>query len=136
MEDFIINSAGELKAFIAEMAAQLGVAAEHLYGVLIRQQIVSGIAGILTWVFMLLFWMWVLRHFRVSFYGYMEHMYEHDDFKYSAPTWIYGFLTFGFGIALIITFFTLFMPSIQHLINPEYYALQDIFNFIKGPVTK
>lgn len=139
MEDFIIKEAGALKNFLAEMATQLGVAAEHLYGVLIRQQFIEGGTQIFTWICMFIFWIWLFKSYRKKYKLFFDtRAIKHEGWeneRHEGPMWVYGLLSLGFGIATIICFFTLFTAGITQIANPEFYALKDVFEFIRGPQT-
>jgi len=134
---WLMDRADKLGGFIDELAKQLGVAATHVYEVLVKQQFVDGIsllvkAGI--WIAVLIL-VWTLMNKlifkRWSMYG-DPHGYDDTQFALGILTVfvVIGSLIIGWCVVDWITL------GIKKLLNPEYYALEDIMTFIKGQVDK
>lgn len=114
---------GDIKQYIDELAQSLGVAAEHVYELLVRQQISDGIVTIIATTLI-----WVVL--ATAFYKAVKR----DDFYESKVT-----VTFIIGVASGVgIFFALIIGSfesiaaVKQLINPEYYAIREIMDVIKG----
>lgn len=102
----------------------LGVAVPHLWEVLIRQQYIKGIQGIVTFIVSLvcIYPLWRLTR-------YFRNLEEEDP--YSAWDFATFFTFIGMVVLITIGFFS-FYDSIGQLLNPEYYAIQDIIKLVKG----
>lgn len=114
---------GDIKQYIDELAQSLGVAAEHVYEILVRQQISD---GIITIIATSLVW----AALATAFYKAVKR----DDFYEGKVT-----VTFIIGVASGVgIFFALIIGSfesiaaVKQLINPEYYAIREIMDVIKG----
>lgn len=110
---------------ITQIAHGLGVASEHVYGVLIRQQFVDGLVdvciSIIAPILYIIVMMYLLR-LRKNIDSYWED-------EVSAIVIIVGV---GGFIATTVIFFNLFPDGLKHLINPEYYAMQQILDYLKS----
>lgn len=104
--------------YMRELASGLGVAVEHVYYILVRQQIVWGITtmigfgiGILLSV-LVLRWVW-------------KNPDKHDDEGV--------IVTVGtiLPVGMIIVFTIVFFNGFMHVFNPEYYAIKMILESIK-----
>jgi hypothetical protein len=107
----------KLEDAMAEMAKGLGIAAKHLYIVLVKQQIADGIVtavGCLIGLILLGILMWKGTKWLAK-----NEMLEFVIFIIFP---LGGFIGCMFG----------FFYGVKHIINPEYYAIQDIMNFIHG----
>lgn len=109
----------DVKGAISGLADALKVGAEHVYVVLIRQQIVDSIlwllVGILGFIFLAMVPKWSKKA-------------DWEDGN------IYcGFAIGGgiFGAIMIICFIFSLDTIVTGFINPEYGAIEDIFSFIK-----
>jgi hypothetical protein len=142
--DYLISQTEDIGAYIKELAKQLGVAAEHVYGVLIRQQYVEGVsylikAGIWLAVFISLwcFVIWLWRKYAIPFFNKTDE----EDIATSEEVGLIGsVMTIGTVALGIITLFTfiwivgLIEDGVQHLLSPEYFALKEIMTFIEQSV--
>jgi len=135
---WLMDRADKLGGFIDELAKQLGVAATHVYEVLVKQQFVDGISLLVkagVWIVVLtLLWTLINKFvFKKWSSYYDDDPYSFDSqFFLSIVVVIFGVVTIFFGFA-IVDWLTL---GIKKLLNPEYYALEDIMTFIKGQVDK
>ncbi|QFP93441.1 UNVERIFIED_ORG: hypothetical protein Xoosp15_176 [Xanthomonas phage Xoo-sp15] len=127
---WLMDRADQLGGFIDELAKQLGVAAGHVYEVLVKQQYVDGISllvksGITIAILLLLMW-YLFNKFMIKNYTVIE-----DDYDFGFLVWIIG------GILALVTFFTILFIvgditlGIKKLMNPEYYALETLMDFMK-----
>lgn len=135
---WLMDRADKLGGFIDELAKQLGVAATHVYEVLVKQQMVDGISLLVkagVWLAILIL-LWTLMNKLV--FKKWSSLYNDDPYGFDAQ--------FALGIvtvllAVVTIFFSFYIVDwltlgIKKLLNPEYYALEDIMTFIKGQVDK
>jgi hypothetical protein len=109
---------------IEGIAQKLGVAAEHLWGVMIRQNYVEGITGMI--------WggIWLILAVVIGFIA--KHIYkiaidkDDDDYQFTCMFW--GSIVV---LLLLVISCTVFTASIKQFINPEYYAFMNIINSFK-----
>ena len=110
--------------YIESIAKSLGVAAEHVYGLLVRQQIAEAISTLVITVIAIIALvtalLLVIKAYR-EFTGY-------DPFGYILAIAILSIVT------LMVSLVGLFegAESVMKLINPEYYAIQEIFDLLRG----
>ena len=114
---------GDIKQYIDELAQSLGVAADHVYGLLVKQQIADGIVTIIAFiatgaVLVTVFYIAVKR----------------EDFRKSelTVTWFIGIAS---GMILFVTLLAGAVEitgAVKQLINPEYYAIKEIMDVFKG----
>lgn len=129
--------------YIDKLAAKLGVAAEHVYGVLVKQAIANGITNVVVGVILLIAFVLTVR-FMVALLTKAE--YE-EVIQYSgrskAPINKYAKISSAGGGSvwiLIIAFilissvagFGCLTDGVKALINPEYYAIKEILDTVKG----
>jgi len=104
---------------IAEIASGLGVAAEHVYGILVRQQFVEGCVwtggGIVLWLVYVFMTRFLIRLVK-----------EDDDWT---PALILFGVFGGFGLVLLTVLEV--VPNMMKMFNPEYYAMRDIIEMLK-----
>ncbi|KAA6450976.1 hypothetical protein [Bacillus swezeyi] len=118
-----------VREIINELSTRLGVAAEHVYEVLVKQQVIN---GIITIAFMV----GALILFGIMFPKFLRKGVQHQKTLSSSYdsnpdmniAWsLGGILLFTIVLSLI------FIPiGINQIINPEYYAIKDILDLIKG----
>jgi hypothetical protein len=107
--------------YIDSIAQSLGVAAEHVYGILVRQQIADGVTTLIIFGVLLAVFGTVVG---VSL---KKANWSEDD--------VYCYVALFGGIALAFIFVIGCFESagaIKQLINPEYYAIKEIMDVIKG----
>ena len=127
----------EEKAFeyIDAIAANLGVAAEHVYGTLLRQAMVSGVRSVVYIILCLAVVYMVIRMLKKVYTDVKDGNNNSiflDGWDISAAGII---ASFAGGIALFILFIAI-IANISNastaLLNPEYWALKEILDTIKG----
>jgi len=126
----------DISGIIQTMAENLGVATEHVYSVLMQQQIISGIIGLV--------WFLVLLGVGVALSVVVVKSIKHGEYKTVGLTFKEGtnfwgkvrysgdgilpiFLSLEALACFVISMFVL-TGSIGQLINPEYYAVKEILN--------
>lgn len=126
----------EEKAFeyIDAIAANLGVAAEHVYGALLKQAMVSGLRSVVYIIICLAVGYAIIKGLKRIYYDVKEG--EEGFFVDSFGISLGGvFAIITGGVAIIILFFAV-MSDISNattaLLNPEYWALKKILDTIKG----
>ena len=133
--DLIRDMGGEVKAALSELAKGLGVAAEHVYTVMVKQQIVHGLLKTLPWIVLPIFLVIFAIIFQRTVYKkvtkkYEEGLYDDEDARPGFTMIVLFFAWAASTILFIIAPFKI-ANGIGYLINPEYYAMKDIFEFIK-----
>jgi TRAP-type C4-dicarboxylate transport system permease small subunit len=112
--------------YIDALAAKLGVAAEHVYGVLVRQQVADGVVGLSIFAFLLVLLV-ISIYLAIKFISKSENGEDVEGFIAGA----FGFAAIIIG-AIVLIQVIFFVPSdIKQLINPEYYAIREILDAIK-----
>lgn len=112
----------KIQPVLSELAAQLGVATDFLWKVLIKEQYVDGATG-LIWaiagmIFMGIFW---------KYWSKLKTDGEDDK----EVKWGLGVF---FSFLLVIPIFFGLSEALHCFINPEYQALKDIFQMISSAV--
>lgn len=137
MGEEVIN---KIDQYIQELASGLGVAAEHLYSVLVKQKVVEGVVGLSIGIIMLAIAIIVAI---TLIKAAMNASYEKNRYDYvTCRNWqaklIYGGESIP-AIFLIIASVGVFSGSfptlyigIGKLINPEYYAIKEILKVVGG----
>lgn len=112
----------DVKTGIAALASSLKVGAEHVYGVLVMQQIVKSITYVLWLPFSL-----ILAFFLMRGYKYLDASNRFDEagralyIVFGAMLALFPILVFMFNIETIVTGF----------VNPEYGAIIYIISIVK-----
>ena len=126
----------EEKAFeyIDALAANLGVAAEHVYGALLKQAMVSGVRSLVFIIIFLAVGYAIIKMFMRIYSDVKEG--EDGLFVDSYEVSLGGLFALMFGGMAIIIMFLAIMADISNattaLLNPEYWALKEILDTIKG----
>jgi hypothetical protein len=110
----------DVKSGLNGLEEALKVGSEHVYGVLIKQQLVTAISYLILVILLL-----IACPFSVK----LEKKWraEHDDFG-DGPACLVPIIV---NITTVIVIFITITDIITGFINPEYGALKDIMNFIK-----
>lgn len=123
----------DMRDGIAALATSLKVGAEHVYMVLVKQQVVYAISYtildlaliITTLVFMILFYRNYSHTKDINHPWYKDDMYDH--FGLIGNLLLFMF----FGVLTIIIIGNTATDIITGFINPEYGAIQTIINLVK-----
>ena len=118
---------------LSGLAKGLKTTAEHVYVILVKQQVVNAISSL---IFDLLISVLTLLFFRGFFKNYKRISDSKDDwFRDSLEDHfgLVGYLVFGIilGVITIIALAANMGEIITGFVNPEYGAIKDIFHFIK-----
>ena len=114
----------DAKEAIKQLGSALKVGAEHVYTVLVRQQVVHSITNCLIYIFLFI----TIRFMVVRFYRYARVEYEGS---FPDPGVFFGtfFLT-CITLWASIYFITSVEVTITGFVNPEYGALKSIVDMI------
>jgi small-conductance mechanosensitive channel len=112
--------------YIDALAAKLGVAAEHVYGVLVRQQVAEGIVDIIVGALVLA----VLIFALMVLIKKVELPRIVDEFDLLGYVFVAAILLLIIGLPGSYAVSEI-SDGIKHVINPEYYAIREILNAIK-----
>lgn len=113
---------------IKPIADKIGQGAQHLYEIYVKQQYISGINELIFGCGMgLVLLITGVVVFRLGLKSSQNDKYEYDD-------WPLGIMIAGpivglLGLILIVAFGS---DGIQHIINPEYFAIEDIIHAVTG----
>ena len=122
----IIASGSAVLTDLAKIAGQTG---EHLYSVLVRQQIVEGISLLLQLAFSLSF-LGLIMKFSLPIIIKIEKEVKESG-QSSGLGWSLGFIE---GVVVLIVLWLLseiFGQAIQKMINPEFFVIKFIFEAIR-----
>ena len=123
----------DTKAGIYGLASALKAPVEHVYEVLVKQQVIYSFSYLLIDLFLLAIALFLL----IKFGDNLKRTRNPDDNWYGNEIAerfeLIGILMFGglFSIISIITIISTLSAIITGFFNPEYGALQDVVNFIK-----
>lgn len=118
--------------YIDALALNLGVASEHVYTLLVKQQMIGGISGIIfAFLYVIVGYLAVKKiseatlstEVKAKSGGWFSDTTIGEDLTIFArrALWVV------YGIVVIIALFTL-PYDLMRLINPEYYAIKEILN--------
>jgi TRAP-type C4-dicarboxylate transport system permease small subunit len=114
----------DVKDALSGMADALKVGAEHVYQILVKQQIVNSITLILCYVlFAFVAYFSFKLVFKAVAKGKEEDSYEPWNMLFIIPTII--------TISSIVFFSTTIQSCVTGFLNPEYGAIMEIKSFIK-----
>ncbi len=132
---------GDIKSGITALAASLKIGADHVYGVLVKQQVANSITDLLLILILFILTIIAYRLAKKTFASHMalkptEDSYRSLDWSLddSAKGVASVAIGIGTGILFIITI-TVFCDNFQSIItgfvNPEYGAIKEILSFVK-----
>lgn len=111
-------------AYIDKLAAKLGVAAEHVYGVLVKQAVVEGATKLgVAFIFALV---------AVVISIIIVRVLKRTDNKVTNE--IFDGIVWGIiiGVVLLVLSIIIASSGIKAVLNPEYYAIKEILDTIGG----
>lgn len=123
----------DMKQGIAGVATALKIGAEHVYKVLVMQQVVYAICYLLCFIFGLILFAFAYKQYNVYDKKWNEFRKagggRYDDFFHISVVFCIA------GLLLGVIFFVVGCVNIGNIVsgfvNPEYGAIQDIINFVK-----
>ncbi|ATP95428.1 hypothetical protein CSE15_16405 [Bacillus altitudinis] len=123
-------------AYIDKLAAKLGVAAEHVYGVIVKQQHIFGIVNVAVGVVSFVIFAALVRlTYLIIANGERPAWGEDESFYYKLRNVGDGGL---FIVIIVVTVATLItgmvtIPiGVMKMLSPEYYAIKEILDTIGG----
>jgi len=132
--NWLMDRADKLGGFIDELAKQLGVAATHVYEVLVKQQFVDGVSLLIKaiiWVAIVSLVWFIVNKFVIKNWKRWD---RHEEVQFLLGIVIAAAIVMSCIVGWnVVDWVTL---GIKKLLNPEYYALQDLMDFIQGQVDK
>lgn len=124
----------QTEKLIRELAAKLGTTTEHLWQVLTYQAMITGLTNIFLFLFLFCF-LWIsLKIIRAKTKvppKTQSNLYPNGQWEMDGPgfaawaLWSVAVATFG------IVFLTNFADITSALLNPEYFALQQVLHIVK-----
>jgi len=111
--------------FIDKASQALGSTGQHVYEVLVRQQMIQGIGGIISLVVFLT--LAIVPSLYLFKWAYKRHQKDRYSEAYLGATFVSLIILL---VAAIVA--GVLQDSVQHILNPEYYAISMIFDTIKG----
>ena len=124
----------DVKEGVVGLASALKVGAEHVYAVLVKQQIVYAIVYLLVLVFSIALLKFAYSQYNV--YDVKEIAWAKETQRRS--TEIYFHISFVYFLASLITGAIMLLVGICNIdniimgfVNPEYGAIKDIMDFVK-----
>ncbi|WP_144666692.1 hypothetical protein [Bacillus altitudinis] len=123
-------------AYIDKLAAKLGVAAEHVYGVLVKQMYVIGIVNVVVGVSLLVIFAALLRLNYLIIAKGGRRLWDEDitifhKLRGIGDGWLFSVIT-GVTISTLIIGLVTLPIGAMRIINPEYYAIKEILDTIGG----
>jgi hypothetical protein len=116
----------DARAGLIGLAKALKVGVEHVYVVLVRQQLVKSITGTVIIGLLILF--------IVIFLNNIKKIDESDKDSYQVKAIIFGLLSFVFLLYVLMS--GTIPEVVTGYVNPEYGAMESIFDFVKDNTNK
>jgi hypothetical protein len=114
----------QIVAVLGPLAAKLGVAAEHLWAVLLRQAPITGAMSLVFYAFLIACCFGLFRW--IKFVRDKVDNDRWDEISYLGP--ILGAIPLVIGIVIAIDYLPL---TVAAFFNPEYWALHEIIGHAK-----
>lgn len=125
--------------YIDAIAAKLGVAAEHVYGLMVKQQVAEGVSFlVVSFIVLTASVIAISKVLKKGFeYEIKQSVYGNDRREWAeTPSNIVKFIVLLVaGIALFASGMGLAIngsESVMQIINPEYYAIKEILEALGG----
>ena len=132
VEKLVDKYSAKIEASVISLAQSLKQPAEHVYKVLVRQQVVHSFGLLVFPVFLIIS---IISFYKLMKFGLAEtnnNSYVRTNFDKHEDWLIPILIVVGIAIAFfLIATFVSFTDMLQGFINPEYGALKDIVNMIK-----
>lgn len=110
----------QIATLITELAQKLGTTTEYVWGFMVKNAMLEGISSGIAALMLLTF---AIFEFHCYHKLYIESLKEEKKMKDESNIFI-GAVSFIAGILMILTW------SIPCLLNPEYYAFQDVLKML------
>ncbi|QLI77124.1 hypothetical protein [Bacillus pumilus] len=115
-------------AYIDKLAAKLGVAAEHVYGVLVKQAVVGGVISTIMMLSAIVVAVLFTKSLAEKSRDYQKRVGPYDVNWYQVIQCLTGIAV----VVLCIVTLVIGPEMIGKIINPEYYAIKEILDTIGG----
>lgn len=112
----------DVKSGITGLAEGLKVGAEHVYIILVKQQVVKAVSWLIYFILLILLG-FILYELGVKLFSYCD-----ED---NPALFLYSVFIGGGYLALVIVGILNLDVIVSGIINPEYGAIMDIINFVK-----
>lgn len=121
----------QVKQAVSSIAEGLKAPAEHVYSVLVKQRVINAVSNIFIYLILITL-SYISIRWTVGKYDPEEDCYDGvmwDGYKYDINGWIF--------LPLVVTGATILIiggsmsTTISGLLNPEYFAIQEILSIIK-----
>lgn len=129
--DIVEKSGAAIHDAVAQLASSLGVAAEHVYAVLVRQQVIDGIVTLSFCVFALittatlgLWWYSGYKQWRDGEPKLKDGYLTLKEKPYEERTLWTSVGYAAICVAVTVAVFSSAPSAIKKIYNPEYYAIQ------------
>lgn len=119
----------KIAAYINELAAQLGVAAEYIYPMIVRQMFIEGVVYAITSIVFLALTFFLWRYLIKNARKFWDTSYKTD----SEFLMILGYVITGI-ISIVVTIVAIgtLPDALMQIFNPEYYAIKNIIEMVSG----
>lgn len=121
VEKLIDKYSGKVEAVLVSLAKELKQPIEHVYGILVKQQVINSMVYSVVPIFALL----------SLFMAYRNGTHKKADFDEGNALAVTSIIFLILGIILSIATAFALVPIFTGFFNPEYGALKDIVSFIK-----
>lgn len=115
---------GKTTEYIDQFAAKLGTTSEYAFEILVKQQIAAGISGIVFFTVVMII-STIGTIISTKMHLKLKERYDYCD------GWLAGIII---GLVIVLLALAGILYNVRLIMNPEYYAIQDIVNFIKEKV--
>jgi hypothetical protein len=146
-EQLLRDFGTQLQTVLTQLAQGLGVAAEFVFRILIKQQVAEGVTHIFVVLFFIilsivLVKIYIKRILIPTMRDYDKYSSDEDKAKMDKLSWFVNddstAIALGVIIGIIVVASLIAVPinltsGVQKLINPEYFALKDIMSMINPP---
>lgn len=142
--EWLMDRTDKVGVYIEELAKNLGVAAKHVYEVMVQFQVADGIGLLIQasiWFVVAL--LLALFNIKILIKKAMRDPYHPNENEWRIRDDEAGFFI---GILIVVIFIVVTVLlyhivgdvrlGVQKLISPEYYALKDIMDFVKDAAKK
>ena len=127
----MVGGAGDtIRDAVAQLAQSLGVAATHVYGVLVRQQVLDGALGLIVCALVILLFVAACIWWRA---GYLEwkngetvKIGYRDEKPFEERTLWTSIGIAALSVVVFVICITVIPTSVKKIYNPEYYAINEV----------
>jgi hypothetical protein len=121
MVDKIYN---DISTAIATLAEKLGVATEHVYNVLVRQQFYEGIFALIAVLLSIIATLFLFKLFKI---GLKLRDEKNEITGIGASYCVLSVISVSIAVSICFQY----ASGIVKIVNPEYYAIQQILQMVK-----